>query len=293
MKSRTLWLAAVALLVVAAATLLQPRADSRDAGPETSDSASAHQRRIRDFWAVYRQATEYRVAGNAGSAVEAYTRALASDPQHEDALYYLGNMLLELGRYRDAAAAWEQLASVNPRSSRAHARLGDLHFCLEPGAPANLERAEAEYRRALRINQEETGPLLRLGEIALVRGNLADAGYFLDAVIGANPGSVEAQVLKGYLAWRAGDRSLAAAQFARAVDLARPAEPPAAVPGEGDTKRGLRPMVVHEMKCGTFPPDLAQRLQAAGSDLSVAMRGVYQGLDRVVEQFRRVRPGTD
>ena len=153
----------------------------------------------------------------------------------------------------------------------------------------DLTRAEAEFRRALEINREETGPLLHLGEIALVRGNLADARYYLDAVIGANSGSVEAHLLKGYVAWRAGDPKQAAALFARAVELARPPEPAVAVSGEGDTKRGQAPQAVPHVKCRAFQPVVALLSAPAGSDLSAQMQGHYQRLDRVIAGFRRPR----
>lgn len=289
MKRPAVFVTAVALLLFAAITLLKPGAGGDEAGTEATGPATAQEARIREFWEVYRQATDYRVAGDARRAAESYARALELDPQHEDALYYLGNMYLELGGYREAQAAWEHLVLVNPGSSRAHSRLGDLHFCLEPGAPVDLTRAETEFRRAHQINQEETGPVLRLGEIALVRGNLTGARYFLDAVIGANPGSVEAHFLKGYVAWRGKDLSQASALFARAVELARPPEPVGGVPGEGDTKRGLAPLAARQMKCGAFKPEIADLSAAAGSDLPAQMHGQYQRLDQVFAELRRSR----
>lgn len=280
------FLTVVALLLFGVITLFK-RTREDEPGPEATRQATAQEARIRGFWGVYRQATEYRVAGDTRRAAEAYARALELDPRHEDALYYLGNMYMELGRYREAETAWERLLLVNPRSSRAHSRLGDLHFCPDPGAPVDLTRAEAEFRRALGINQEETGPLLRLGEIALVRENLTEARYFLDAVIGANPGSVEAHFLKGYLAWRGEDLGQASALFARAVELARPPEPAGGVPAEGDTKRGLAPLVAPRMKCGAFRPEISDVSAAAGSDLRAQMQGQYQRLVKVIEEFRR------
>ncbi|MBI2073967.1 MAG: tetratricopeptide repeat protein [Gemmatimonadetes bacterium] len=289
MNRRAVFLTVVALLLFAAITLFKFRTREDEPGTEVTRQATAQEARIREFWEVYRQATEYRVAGDSRRAAESYARALELDPQHEDARYYLGNMYLELGRYREAETAWEHLVLVNPGSARAHSRLGDLHFCLEPGAPVDLTRAEAEFRRALHLNQEETGPLLRLGEIALVRGNLTDASYFLDAVIASNPGSAPAHFLKGYLAWRGGDLGQASALFAKAVELARPREPAGGVPGEGDTKRGLAPLLAPQMKCGALKLEIAEVSAPAGSDVPAQMQGQYQRLVEMFEEFRRLR----
>ncbi len=289
MKRPAVFLAAVALLLFATVTLfkLRPRGDR--AGTGTARQATAEEARIREFWEVYRRATDYRIAGNTEGAAESYAQALELNPQHEDALYYLGNMYLELGRYAEAETAWEHLALVNPGSSRAHSRLGDLHFCLEPGAPVDLTRAEAEFRRALEINREETGPVLHLGEIALVRGSLTDARYYLDAVIGANSGSVEAHFLKGYVAWREGDRRQAAALFARAVELAQPPVPAGGASSEGDTKRGSAPLVAPRTRCRAFQSEITGLTAPAGSDLPARMQAQYQRVDQRIQEFRRSR----
>lgn len=283
-------LTAVALLLFGTVALLKVRAQGDGAGTGNARVGTAQEARIREFWEVYRRATELRVAGDASRAAESYARALSLNPEHEDGLYYLGNMYLELGRYREAEAEWEHLALVNPASSRAHSRLGDLHFCGAPGTPLDLVRAEAEFRRAHEINREETGPLLRLAEIALVRGDLGLARRFLDAVIGANAGSTEAHFLKGYAAWRGGDTSQASALFAKALELARPAKPAEGVPGEGDTKRGGSALVAPRMKCGIFQPEITDvRAPPAGSEVTSPMRAQYQRLLEAFDELRRAR----
>ncbi len=176
---------------------------------------------IREFWERFREATRLRIAGSHAAAQVAYTRALELNPRHEDALYYLGNTELELGHYREALAAWERLVAVNAASARAHSRLGDLYLCGDPGAPRDLAKAEAEFQRAAEINREETGPLLRLGELALIRSRPADATRYLDAVIGSHARSVEAHLLKGYLAWKQEQEGPATALFHTAVTLAQ------------------------------------------------------------------------
>ncbi|MBI4421528.1 MAG: VCBS repeat-containing protein [Gemmatimonadetes bacterium] len=216
---------------------------------------------IREFWEIYRAATGHRAAGRIGAARDAYRRALELNPRHEDALYYLGNMALELGGYDEARSAWARLVQVNPRSARAHSRLGDLYGCMDPGAPRDFARAEAEFRRALQLNREETGSLLHLGEIALLRGDLADAISYLDTVMGSHSRSVEAHFLKGYVAWKRGQPERAAALFRTAVALARE-----------------RPAVARTARCRIFDVDSAS--------LSAPMNELYRQLDRRLAQSR-------
>jgi len=278
--------ASMLLLVVAVARLTRDSTD--DGAPSAAaGSGSVPDARVRAFWEAYREATRRRTTGDLEGAAKAYARALELNPQHEDALYYLGNVSLELGRFPEAAAAWERVVQVNPRSSRAHSRLGDLHVCVEPGAPVDLARAEAEFRRALDINQEETGPLLHLAEIALARDRWAAAKGFLDAVIRTNGESVEAHVLKGYAAWRRDDLREAAALFARAVELARPREPALGGPGEGDTRRGMAPLVSRPARCGALRSAVTDLAAFSGFDSRARMDAHYRRLGLVLEELRR------
>ena len=219
------------------------------------DSGAGRQA-VLEFWTLYRAATTARVDGRIAEARDAYSKALALNPRHEDVLYYLGNMDLELGSFADAETAWRRLVEVNPGSARAHSRLGDIYACPDSGAPWDLGRAQREFARAAELNREETGPLLRLGEVALLRGDLSAAQTQFDAVIVTHPRSLDAQFLKGYVAWRRGQQSLAAAQLRAAVALAQAPQTVQAVPAEGDTKQGTAPLVAHRARCIVFDDQL-------------------------------------
>ncbi|HLZ45703.1 MAG TPA: tetratricopeptide repeat protein, partial [Gemmatimonadales bacterium] len=209
--------------------------------------------------------------GDVTAARDSYQKALALDPQHEDVLYYLGNMELELGNYRAAEVAWRHLVKVNPASARAHSRLGDLYACPDSGAPWDLARAAAEVDTAAALNREETGPLLKLGEVALLRGDLAAARAQFDAVIATQPRNVEAHYLDGYVTWKRGDRAAAARQYQAARDLAHTPPTIQAAPSEGDTKHGTTPLVARSTRCHIFGeelepyPQLDRRLQQIAS----------------------------
>ena len=193
--------------------------------------------RVESFWKLYREATAQRIARQAPRATDTYARALALNPDHEDVLYYLGGMQLALGDFHGATRAWRHLAAVNASSARAHSQLGRLYSCLENGAPSHLDSAQAHLNRAHEINQEENGPLVSLGEVALMRGDLASARQYFGAVLHTHEGNALARFYVGYIALKGADTVRARTEFIRATSAAAP--PPAAgVPGEGDTKYG-------------------------------------------------------
>ena len=266
--------------------LVEGESRRNDAALDAAQDTMGARAGIREFWTIYRGATGDRMAGRIGAARDGYRQALELNPLHEDALYYLGNMELELGHYDEAHAAWTRLVQLNPSSARTHSRLGDLYACMDPGAPRDLARAEAEFRRALELNREETGPPLRLAEIALMRGNLAGAISRLDAVIGSHSRSVEAHFLKGYVAWKQAQPASAAARFREAVALARSAPPIQAISGEGDTKRGLAPAVARTSRCQMFAAQIERLSSVDSASLSTQMNELYRQLDSRLARSR-------
>lgn len=272
------------LLVAAAAGCGPDRQAEDPAARQTVGPEDTVRARITAFWSRYRAATDLRIAGTIDSASEEYARALELDPAHGDALYYLGGMRLALGDYGAAERAWRRLLEVDPSSARAHSQLGGLFLCLDPDAPLQLDSAEAHLTLAHQINREETGPLLHLGEAALIRGDATAAnGYFQD-VLGSHRSSSAALFYVGYLAWKAGDTGQARSAWDAAVKAAESAPPPAGVPGEGDT-RGGRPMTSRPTSCSQFH-QLFDRL-----DRPPAMEGRYTQLDSLLRAARRRTQG--
>ncbi len=243
----------IVLAVAAAATVLwmRPPAPPQDEVVSISPADTAG---VRRFWTHYRTATRLRLSGRLDAAAAAYEAALALDDRHEDALYYLGNVQRDRGDVAAAEAAWLRLAEINPNSARAYHQLGNLYLCRRTAKELDPVKAEDYFRRALALNKEETGPVLRLGEVALVRGDLDAAADYLAAVLATNHWSVEATFLSGYLAWKQGDAARAGALFAQALHRPDRTMP---VPGEGDT-RGAGPMTDGPVGCSLFQPVLGR-----------------------------------
>ncbi len=273
--------AALALAFLAVALM---KARSTPSDERARRVAVTNREAVVEFWELYRKATDHRLAERTGAAIEAYERALALNDAHEDALYYLGNMYRDAGRNADAGDAWTRLADINPQSARAHAELADLHFCFPDDPRFDLARAEVEVRRALEINKEETGPLLRLGQIALVKGEYQDAGAYFDQVIASNYTSIEAHFLKGYIAWKGRQADDALTFFGHAVRLGRPETPAGGVLGEGDTKTGSAPLLAGQPSCWGMEAVTGDLDRVMGTDLAREMNQLYRRLSTSLEQ---------
>jgi tetratricopeptide (TPR) repeat protein len=209
-----------------------------------SDSPDLTREQSTEFWRLYRIATQHRLAGDPNEASRAYDAALAIDPDHEDALYQSGNMYLMMRDFAAAEDAWRRLVRINPLSARAHSQLGGLFLCLDPDAPLDPSAAIVEFDRAHDINKEETGPLLHLGEAALLADDLSSATRHYEAVVASNPRSPTAHFFLGYIAWKQAQPERANAAFGETLRLLHPPGPPSGEVGtrEGDTKKGKTPL---------------------------------------------------
>ena len=194
------------------------------------------------FWDEFARATSLRVRGDWSAAAKSYERALALRPEHEDSLYYLGHCRMEMGRPGEAREAFSRLVAVNPSSVRGHLALGAVQLSADPSQPFAIEEARGHFEKAHALNGEETGAMVRLGEIALVLGEQARARAWFESALRTNPKCVEAAFLLGYLAWVSGRRDDAAAFCRRAIEAATVQAPVKGVMSEGDRKAAAPPL---------------------------------------------------
>ena len=216
-----------------------PSAESDNPAPDKTDSLTQVKNKgIQNFWTAYRQATKNRFAGLWQEAIDGYTTALEINNLHEDALYYLGNMHLELGEDHQAEESWNKLLQVNPQSSRAHYQLGKLFLNKEATDFFDLERATMEFEKTAEINRDFLQPVLHLGQIFLIKGNYEDSREKLQIILGSDYKNVEALFLLGYMDFRQGDLENALTFFKQAMENSVKLAPIKGVKGEGDTKTG-------------------------------------------------------
>ncbi|MFQ5747677.1 MAG: FG-GAP-like repeat-containing protein [Gemmatimonadota bacterium] len=249
--------------------------DGGRAGGFPAGGARSREETLR-FWDIYRRATAARTRGRPGEAADAYEAALVIDPAHEDALYYLGNVRLELGDLAGAERAWRRLVEVAPMSARGHASLGRLYACFSRPDIYDPDRAEAELRRAFEINAEETGPVLGLGIVALLRHDLGTAVGEFDAVAASNPRSVIAPFLSGYVAWSRGDTVLAREALRAAMERARAGRAGAADSGAAAASR------THALPCRTLETEIERAVGAGAAKAAGAPEAAYGRLARLL-----------
>jgi tetratricopeptide (TPR) repeat protein len=190
----------------------------------------------RHFWQLKARAARLFGEGDWERAADLFAEMSALDPRHEDALYYRGNSLLELGRHAEASACWERLIEVNPASSRAWIQLGIVRALPEAGDLFDLDAAIAAFETAHRLNREESRPLALWWGASVARGRLDDAQRVLESAHRMNPRSTSALYLSGYIAWKRGDAARGRELAERARGSFEAQQPVRGVLGEGDTR---------------------------------------------------------
>ena len=242
--------AIITITLAVGVTIIRPN-EPTEGVQRSTQVADQERERVQQFWVVYRQGTQARIAGNVDAAAEAYRQALSLDSDHADALYYLGNMELQRGRLGEAETAWRHLLDLDSASARAHVQLGRVLSCSDRDT-LNLTGAQKAFERAILINQEETGPLLLLAEVALALEDVPQAQNLLADLLRTNASSVGANYYLGFIHWTRSDKARANDLFAAAVNAAHPQEDSTGVAGEGDTRSGSAPMQAEQIRCRGF-----------------------------------------
>jgi hypothetical protein len=154
------------------------------------------------FWAKQHAAMDaLKRENDVRKATRLLREAVALNPSHEDSRYYLANCLFGQGDTPGAIQQLDELVRTNPQSHRGYQRKG-LLLAASAGSSAQLAAAEESVGKALALNPEETGTLLLLGEIALLKGDVKSAERRLELACRTNPRATGGYFLRGYLAWR-------------------------------------------------------------------------------------------
>ncbi len=204
-------------------------AQPAESGPSLDD-----RERLVRFWSTQRAAMDaLKRDADVPRATVLLRAALELNPAHGDSRYYLANCLAIQGQTGEALAQLDRLRADQPMSHRGHKQWGVLR-ALTATSPADLDAARAALERALEINQEETGSLLVLGEIALLQGDLALADQRLEWACRTNPRAVGGFFLRAYLAWKRGESDAAIALLETAHAARGEAWKPEGAVAEGD-----------------------------------------------------------
>lgn len=119
-----------------------------------------------------------------GKLPDAYThlrQALALDPNHIDALYYLGIVASALTQME-----YQQLFALAPNSDRVHQLLAESFQAQEKPT-----EAEAEYKAALEANPRSVEVLVALGELKRLQSQFSEAAPFYTRAIELAPNNYD------------------------------------------------------------------------------------------------------
>lgn len=112
-------------------------------------------------------------AGDAAGAAKLYRQALDRAP-HDPVLHFnLGNVLFELGRFREARQAFEQATSLDPHYAEAWNNLGNVHAQL-----GNGEQAVHALRQAFDLVPWYADARHNLADVLQQLGRYAEADAF-------------------------------------------------------------------------------------------------------------------
>lgn len=136
----------------------------------------------------------YSERGNATEAIAAYERALRLEPENRSALRGAAALYIREKLNAKAVAALEVLAGKEPNDSQTHADLGAAYF-----ATGNMDGAEAEFRKAARLNPKSAAALLGQANVLLRKGDEEHAIELLRRAVPLVPTAYETRFLLGPL----------------------------------------------------------------------------------------------
>ncbi len=234
-------------------------------------SGADSRRETMDFWADFRAATRHRMESRPAEAATAYRRALASRPDHEDGLYYLGAMAYVLGDEEQADSAWARLAQINSRAPRALMQLGSMRLCRPESDYYDPEAARDFFAAALSENRTATGPMMSLGYASLALRDEANAARWFETVLQSDPENRSAWVWSVYLT---GPET--GLPTSGQLSTHRAPEKMESGLGEGDTESG-RAMTAGQGRCAPFSLSESD-LEADSRTLRDILRDRLEGL---------------
>jgi len=153
-----------------------------------------------NFFVLETLAEHAEATGDAEGAVQIWQRVLAINPNHAAAYNKLGYLELGRGAYDTALEYLQKYIFLAPDLANPHDSYGEALLTM-----GRYEEAEAEFRAALRIQQDFYPALIKLGRSYLFRGKVAKGSAILDQVRHQIAGSelehrVDLQILITYLA---------------------------------------------------------------------------------------------
>jgi protein O-GlcNAc transferase len=163
---------------------------------------------------AFRIAVQHHQAGRLSEAEALYRQVLAAQPNHADALHFLGVIAHQIGR-DDLAVAWvRQAIALDPNNPVAHSNLGEAYRTM-----GRLDESIAACRRALQIKSDFPEAHYNLGNALRERGQLNEAVKAYHRALEFRVGYPKARVNLGIAFRQLGRLDEAVAAFRHALEL--------------------------------------------------------------------------
>ena len=153
-------------------------------------------------------------AGRLTTAGTLYRGILADQPDHGDALHFMGVLCQQLGNFDEAVTLLTRAVAVRPDWAEAELSLGNALLALGRG-----EDAVAAYRRALVLAPDHLGARKNLGVSLLGQGAAAEAEAEFRQVLARDPRRAEAHGDLGAALFHQGRLTAAEACYRQSLAL--------------------------------------------------------------------------
>lgn len=164
--------------------------------------------------AVFAAALRHHQSGRLEEAERLYRQILQVDPNHADALHFLGVIAHQRGRNEAALELLSAAIAQNGRVASYHNNLGNVLKALR-----RLDEAVASYHRALTLKPDHAEAHANLGSTLQAQGQLEAAATAYRKALALRPGSAETHNNLGNTLQAHGKFDEAVAAYTRALAL--------------------------------------------------------------------------
>lgn len=130
----------------------------------------------------------YEISGDAGKALDSYTRAIEKSPAFATAHYNRAGILMRAGRTDEAIKGYEKAVELSPSYKEARLNLGNIHG-RSGGYPAAID----EYTKALEIDPAYRTAYRNRARVFEAMGEAKSAIADLKKILELNPDDAEAR----------------------------------------------------------------------------------------------------
>lgn len=230
-------------------------------------------------------AVQHHQAGRLEEAEALYRQILGTQPEHADALHFLGVIAAQVGRH-DAAVEWIRKAvALAPNNPDAHCNLGVAWRAI-----GRLDEAIPAYRRAIELKPDYPQAHNNLGTALAAQGRLDEATAAFRRAVELQPDYAEAFKNLGKALGDCGRFDEAIAAYRRALELKPDAPDALNALGIALKERGLNEEATAAFRRALeLNPDDAEACNNLGGSLAEEGR-----LDEAIASFKRaieLRPG--